>query len=117
MSSSHRQIDNAKTPAEVVALVRDYLATWSPEELVRLPEAVRPGRIRDEEDVDSLHGNLVQEYRTTRASGEELAALQQITSVLVRATIRIAELRDSAAKSGSSAPAAGPPKSASPNRG
>jgi hypothetical protein len=117
MSSSHRQIDNAKTPAEVAAVVRDYLATWSPEELARLPEAVRPGRIRDEEDVDTLHGNLVEEYRTTRASGAELAALQLITSVLVRATIRIAQLRDSTTKSGSSAAPAGPMKSASPNRG
>src|SRR3979411_913961 len=103
MSSSHRQIDNAKTPAEVVALVRDYLASWTPEELARLPEIVRPGRIRDAEAVDTLHGNLVEEYRTTRASGDELAALQQITGVLVRATIRIAELRESAAKDGSSA--------------
>ena len=116
MSSSHRQIDNAKTPAEVVAVVRDYMATWTPEELARLPEVVRPGRIRDEEDVDTLHGNLVEEYRTTRASGDELAALQQITSLFVRATIRIAELRESAAKGGANAPATGPMKSASSDR-
>jgi hypothetical protein len=116
MPSSYRQIDNAKSSAEVVALVRDYLASWSPEELARLPEIVRPGRIRDEEDVDTLHGKLVEEYRTTRASGDELAALQQITGLLVRATIRIAGLRDSAAKGGSSAPATGPMNSAPPNR-
>jgi hypothetical protein len=114
MISWYRQVDNAKSSLEVVAISRDYFATWSPEELARLPEGCRPGRIRDEEDVEALHGKLVDEYRNTRASGDELSALQQITSFLVRASIRIAELRDGAPKAGSSAPPKGPMKSAAP---
>jgi hypothetical protein len=113
MSSWYRQVDNAKSALEVVAIVRDYLAGWSPEELARIPEACRPGRIRDEEDVETLHSKLVEEYRGTRASGDELSALQHLTSFLVRASIRIAELRDPS-KGGSSAPTTGPMTSLTP---
>jgi hypothetical protein len=114
MLAWYRQLDSAKGPLEVVAIVRDYLATWTPHDLSRIPQACRPGRVRDEEDIEILHSAVVDEYRNTRVTGEDLDLLQQLTSLLVRASIRIAELRDTASKGGSSAPERGPMKSASP---
>jgi hypothetical protein len=111
MITWYRQIDAAKNIEEVVAVARDYLATWPPHDLARLPEACRPGRIRDDEDIESLHGRLVEEYRNTRASGDELSLLQQLMSFLVRAAIRVAELRDPS-NGGSNAPPSDPMKSA-----
>jgi hypothetical protein len=111
MITWYQQIDAAKNIEEVVAVTRDYLATWPPHDLARLPEACRPGRIRDEEDIESLHGKLVEEYRNTRASGDELTLLQQLMSFLVRAAIRVAELRDPS-RGGSSAASSGPMKAA-----
>ena len=35
----------------IVQVTREYLASWNPEELSRIPEACRPGRIRDGEDI------------------------------------------------------------------
>src|SRR5688572_33178849 len=35
----------------IVEVTRDYLASWNPEELSSIPEACRPGRIRDGEDI------------------------------------------------------------------
>ena len=35
----------ATTPDEVVHIARDYLATWTPEEIAALPRACRPPRI------------------------------------------------------------------------
>ena len=102
----YRQIDNAKSVIEVVAVVRDYLASWGPREISLLPEGVRPGRMRDDQDVAFLHGKLIDEYRGTLATGDELDALQRITSFLVRATIRIAELREAQT---TPAPAPAPP--------
>jgi hypothetical protein len=113
MIAWYRQIDSAKSTLEVVSIVRDYLATWTPHELSRLPPACRPGRLRDEQDVETLHSALVDEYRNTRATGEDLDLLQQLTSLLVRASIRLAELGDKGPKGGSSAPHT-PMKSASP---
>lgn len=85
-------IDRAKSVPEVISVVRDYFASWTPEELAQLPENCRPPRMRDEEDVASLHSILVDEYRTSRATGNALEALQRLTSFVVRASIRLAEL-------------------------
>ena len=92
----YHQIDNAKSELEVVAIARDYFSIWGPREISLLPESIRPGRLRDEQDVEILHGKLIDEYRATLASGEELDALQRMTSFVVRAAIRIAELRKQA---------------------
>jgi hypothetical protein len=92
MSTWHRQFDDAKSVAEVVSIARDFLATLTPTELGRLPPDCRPGKIRDESDIAELHARLAEEYRTTRASGDELTTLQLITSLMVRASVRIAEL-------------------------
>ena len=93
MLSWFQQMDRAQDAGEVVDIARDYLATWTPAELARLPRGCRPGRIREVSDIEYLHSCAVDAYRTTRASGEELKALQLLTSFLVRASIRIAQLQ------------------------
>jgi hypothetical protein len=92
MSTWHHQIDDAKSVAEVVSITRDFLATWTPNELAHLPAHCRPGKIRDESDIAELHSRLAEEYRATRASGDELTTLQVLTSFMVRTSVRIAEL-------------------------
>jgi hypothetical protein len=87
------QIDAAAAPADVVAVARDYLATWTPDELARLPAPCRPGRVKNEHDIDQLHGCLVEEYGRNRLSGDSLSALQRMTSFIVRASVRMAQLR------------------------
>lgn len=94
MVTWYRLLDNATNSLEVVAIARDYLATWTPDEIARLPAAVRPGKLRDERDIEDLHSTLVAEYRDTVATGPALEALQRLTTFMVRATIRIAELTE-----------------------
>ena len=98
MASWFQLLDNAGDSAEVVAIVRDYFATWTPQEIARLPLHSRPQRIRAAEDVEELHANAVEAYRTTRASGDELTALQLMTGMLARASVRLAQLGTSADK-------------------
>ena len=57
-----------------------------------LPAPCRPGRVRDEQDIESLHACLVESYRDSRATGEELDTLQRLTSFMVRLSIRLSEL-------------------------
>lgn len=92
MSTGHRQIEEAVTVAEVVAIARDFLATLTPRELARLPARCRPGKTRDETDIAELHAQLAEEFRLTRASGDELTTLQALTGFMVRASLRIAQL-------------------------
>jgi hypothetical protein len=98
MTSWYRQLDNAKSSLEVVAVARDFMARWSPHDLAQLPDACRLGKLRDETDIENLHALLVDEYRDTRASGEELSSLQELTSFFVRSSMRIAELNGSPEK-------------------
>lgn len=87
-----RQIDNARSPGELVSIARDYLATWTPEDLARLPRSCRPGRMKSMRDLEDLYGSLVEEYRRTSAVGDDLTALQRLTSFVVRASIRLTQL-------------------------
>ena len=114
MLSWFRQIDNARSPLEVVAVARDYVASWMPHDLGRLPPACRPGKLRDAIDIEDLHARLVEEYRVSRSTGEDLRLLQELTSFMVRASIRVAELGNGAPTGGSENPGAGPTKAASP---
>lgn len=79
---------------EVVAVARDYLATWTPKDLAKLPIECRPGRVKSPGDIEQLHASLVDEYHMNRLAGEELSALQRLTSIIVRASVRIAQLGD-----------------------
>ena len=49
--------------------------------------------MKDDQDVEQLHGCLVEEYHRNRLSGDELSALQRMTGFIVRASVRIAQLR------------------------
>ena len=89
-----RKIDDARNAAEVIAVARDYLATWTPQELALLPPRCRPGRFKTEADVEALHATLVDEYRDSVAQGEALSTLQRLTSFVVRASVRLAQLKE-----------------------
>ena len=113
MVTWYRLLDNARNSLEVVAVAREYLATWTPVEIARLPIDVRPKKLRDERDIEDLHSALVEEYRDTAAQGLSLDALQRLTTFMVRAAIRISELSEPKA---TGEPASTKPKSAAPRR-
>lgn len=56
-----RHLREARSELAVVRLTRDYLAEWRPEELACVPEACRPAKIRDGEDIADCA------FRLTRA--------------------------------------------------
>jgi hypothetical protein len=114
MTSWYSQLDRAKTAGDAVAVARDFMATWSPDELALLPASCRPGRLRDEEDIEALHATLVETYRDSRATGRELDALQRLTSFVVRASIRLAELTGESGGGSGGIASTGSSKSASP---
>jgi len=94
MIAWYHLVDNATSSLEVVGAARDYFASWTPHDISMLPERCRPGKLRDASDIEFLHDLVVDEYRNSHASGEELSRLQELTSFLVRATQRLAELSE-----------------------
>jgi len=117
MTTWFAQIDRAKSIPETLMVARDFIASMTPQELGRLPPQCRPGRLRDEQDVEALHACLVETYRDSRATGDELETLQRMTSFVVRLSIRVSELAPSASGSsggGSGGSTDGPEMSLAP---
>jgi hypothetical protein len=56
----HGQLDDASTVHDVVEIARDFLASWDRHEIASLPEACRPGKLFDANDVTSYAFQLVQ---------------------------------------------------------
>ena len=103
MTTWFAQIDRAKSIGEALGVARDFIASMTPQEMGMLPAACRPGRVRDEQDIEALHACLVESYRDSRATGEELDTLQRLTSFMVRLSIRLSELGAAASASGGGA--------------
>lgn len=78
---------------DVVSLVRDHLARWTPGEIARLPEDCRPGRIRDFEDISQWAYALAATHCGRNLSPEDEPALDRMLEFVTQAAIRITELK------------------------
>ena len=92
MQSWLREIDRARTEAEVVATTRDYLALWSPTELARFPEDCRQIRVDTQADIARWRDRLQENY--ARAGDDEVSErLQDLVTLVARANERLGEIR------------------------
>jgi len=94
MQSWIRDLDRARTEAEVVATTRDYLALWSPTELARFPEECRSIRIDTEADIARWRDKLAAGYARARDT-DAPERLQDLVTLVARASERLGELRTS----------------------
>ena len=78
---------------EVLELVRDHMALWSPEEIARLPVDCRPPRIRDSEDLSSWAFDLATTHCAQRIRGEDEILLDRMLEFVTQAAIRLSELQ------------------------
>jgi hypothetical protein len=83
---------------EVIELVRDHMALWSPEEIVRLPEDCRPPRIRDAEDISRWAFELASTHCAQSGRLEDEALLDRMLEFVTQAAIRLSELQTEAPK-------------------
>jgi hypothetical protein len=73
----------------VVQLARSYLSEWSPADLASIPEACRPGKVLDAEEIADLA------YALTRSRIESLGPqplLEEMEGFFARACARLSEL-------------------------
>ena len=83
------------TEAEVVDVVRDFLATISPYEAARLPVTLRPRRMLDANDITTYAFDLVRGDVGDDDSGAQ-RALHRLAHFFSRASIRLAEIMSDA---------------------
>ena len=89
---SHR-IDASEDTDELLSVARDFLASWEPEELARVPSKARPTRVKGTDDLAYWHQRLVDCYVTNRASGEGSEQVRDLLHFFAAAMQRAAELR------------------------
>ena len=77
---------------EVVELVRDHLARWSPEEIARLPVECRPPRIRDAEDISRWAFDLASSHCAQSGKGIDEPMLERMLEFVTQAAIRLSGL-------------------------
>jgi hypothetical protein len=83
------RLDEASTPHEVVDVSRDFLASWSLEEIVTMPAASRPWKIVDADDVNSYAIQLAQAHCATGAAS---APLDRMAAFFSNASLRITQM-------------------------
>ena len=84
------QLDQAATEADVVAVVREFMATVSPWEVARLPESLRPRKIVDASDItlyafDLVRGDVMDNEGTQRV-------LHRLAHLFSRASLRLSQV-------------------------
>lgn len=90
-SSSYELLRAARTHREILALVRGYIAAWTPQELHSLPQGCQPPiRFQESEDVALYTYTLSQ----VRLAGDESEALARMWRFFMEASQRLGAVTD-----------------------
>jgi hypothetical protein len=89
----HLMMDEAMSLDMVIALARDYLACWGPEDLALIPEKARPKAVKGTDDLAYWHQRLVDCYCTGSAKSRECEQVRNMLHFFACALQKAAELR------------------------
>jgi hypothetical protein len=88
----HEQIEASADIDAILHLTRDYLATFGPEHLARLPEDCRPGRIKGEDDIAYWSCRLAQHHHRDNTTPVDGPLLQEMLNYFLHAWVRLSQL-------------------------
>ena len=89
----HQQIEACEDVETILAVTRDYLATFGPEHLGRLPADCRPGRIKGEDDIAYWSCKLAQNHHKDPAVRIDPELLQEMLNYFLHAWVRVSQIR------------------------
>ena len=92
-SAWHIQLDGSAEVDQVLAITRDYLATFSPEHLARLPESCRPGRIKGEDDIAYWSCKLAQHNHSDPGMRVDAELMQEMLNYFLHAWVRLSQIQ------------------------
>ena len=85
-------VEAATSEREVVVSARDYLATWTPQMISRLPEDCRPGRITSGEDISEFAFRLSQAQLSDDRCIPDRLLLERMAAFFSHAAAQIARI-------------------------
>ena len=92
MECKYDALSAARSVEEVVSLTRDYLTSWSREELERLPDSCRPGRVSTSGDIEYWADRLADESEKALLFLDDERKLDRMTNHFLIASVRIRQL-------------------------
>lgn len=93
MENRYEQLGGADTVEEILAVTREYLATWHRHELECLPAHCRPTRVDSPHDIEQWADLLAAEAGDRRAAMiDEERRLDRMASHFLIAAVRIRRL-------------------------
>ena len=88
----HAQVEQAATIPGVVVCVQDFVSSLTPSDLADVPEDCRPGRIRDESDVDFWNLRLAEACQALWGTDREGQVLIEMAQFFLRASVKVSRL-------------------------
>lgn len=92
MEPRYHQLSAARTVDEILEVTRDYLSTWSPEELEGLPPSCRVVDVAEPPDIDTWSDRLADEARHARLLSEDETRLHRMVSHFLIASVRLRQV-------------------------
>lgn len=89
----HAQLEGAADADRILAVTREYLATFAPEHLARLPEDCRPGRIKGEDDIAYWSCRLAQYAHKDASTPVDAELMQEMLNYFLHAWVRLTQLQ------------------------
>lgn len=92
MDCKYDALSSARSVEEIVRLTRDYLTSWSREELERLPDSCRPGRVSSSGDIEFWADRLADQAEKAVLFLDDERKLDRMTNHFLIASVRIRQL-------------------------
>jgi hypothetical protein len=89
MECFYQELSRAASVDEVVQVTRDYLGTWTREELERLPDRCRPAWVKGPSDIELWADRLQKEAPRAMIFVEDERKLDRMTSHFLIASVRM----------------------------
>lgn len=86
------QLEDAAWADQILSVTRDYLATFGPERLARLPAECRPGRIKGEDDIAYWSCKLAQYHHRDPLAPIDVELMQELLNYFLHAWVRLSQL-------------------------
>lgn len=90
----HEQVDAAATIPQVVSITQDFISSLTPADLATVPQECRPGRIRDESDIDFWNLKLADACRALWGTDRDGQTLTEMSQLFQRASRRVSRLAE-----------------------
>jgi len=98
-STWHQQLEESADVDAILHVTRDFLATFGPEHLARLPEECRPGRIKGEDDIAYWSCKLAQFRHRDPTVRVDADLLHEMLNYFLHAWVRVSQLHRQPAES------------------